>query len=119
MIALKKYFNKVIGGVDPDNLPKGMVIRNNVLRINGKELFDLYQTYGLPIEIAQEIMKEWGVAFDEQTMKEAEEALKEHQKLSHTSSAGMFKQIIMKKQSDFILRIICFYPDFRRLLIKT
>ena len=91
VIALKRYFNSVIGGIDPENLPEGMTIRGNILRINGKELFDLYQTHGLPIDVSQEIMKDWGVEFDIQTMKEAEDALKEHQKLSQTASAGMFK----------------------------
>jgi alanyl-tRNA synthetase len=89
--ALKKIFGRVIGGVDPDNLPKGMVLEGNKMRIDGSELFHIYETHGLPIEISQEIMKGWGVAFDEQTMQEANKAMKKHQQLSRTASAGKFK----------------------------
>lgn len=41
--------------------------------------------------MSQEIMTEWGITFDEQTIKEAEEAFKQHQELSRTSSEGKFK----------------------------
>ena len=68
-----------------------MVVKGNIIRIKGDELVYLYQTYGLPIEEAQEIMTEWGVAFDEETMKEASEAIKQHQEKSRTSVTGMFK----------------------------
>ena len=86
--ALKKIYGRAIGGIDPDNLPKGMVIESNKMKINGEELFNIYQTYGLPIEISQEIMAGWGIAFDQETI---EEAFKKHQKLSRTASAGKFK----------------------------
>ena len=92
--ALKKIFGKAIGGVDPEN-PKGIIVQGNKIRINGNELFYIYETYGLPIEISQEIMSGWGVEFDKQTMIEANEsfnkAMKKHQELSRTASAGKFK----------------------------
>lgn len=88
---LKKIFGRAIGGVDPENLPKGMCIEDNKIRINGNEVFHIYETYGLPIEISQEIMKDWGLAFDEQTMKEAEEAFKRHQELSRAGAEQKFK----------------------------
>lgn len=88
---LKRIFGNVIGGADPENLPKGMILRGNVLRINGNEVFHIYETYGLPIEISQEIMKGWGVAFDEQTMQEAKEAFQKHQELSKQGADKKFK----------------------------
>jgi len=88
---LKKIYGTAIGGVDPENLPKGMVIQNNVMRADGKRIFHIYETYGLPVEMSQEIMKEWGIAFDEQTIKEAKEELKKHQELSRAGAAGKFK----------------------------
>jgi len=89
--ALKKFFNKAVGGIDPENLPEGMILRGNKLRVSGKEVFDLRQTYGVPVEISQEIMKGWGVEFDNQTIEEEALAFKEHQEKSRTAAAGKFK----------------------------
>lgn len=50
--------------------------------------FDLYQSYGFPIEITEELYKERGLKFDKQ---EFEAELKKHQDLSRTASKGMFK----------------------------
>ncbi len=86
---LKKFFNKAIGGVDPDNLPKGS-IRNNIIRIPGQEIFRLYETYGIRPEVCQEIMTDWGVRFDDQTMKECEEAMKKHQEKSRAGAKSKF-----------------------------
>lgn len=87
--TLKKIFGRAIAGVDPENLPKGMVIENNVLRIDGKKVFHLYETYGIPPELSQEIMAEWGVRFDDQTMRECKEAFRQHQEISR---AGVKKK---------------------------
>ena len=89
--ALKRIFNKAIGGVDPENLSAGMKIENNIIRVDGREVFKIYETYGLPPEISQELMSGWGLRFDEQTMKECEEARIKHKELSRTTSAGVFK----------------------------
>ncbi len=88
---LKKLFNRAVGGIDPENVSSGVILDGNILRINGNDVFHIYETYGLPIEISQEIMKGWGVAFDEQTMQEAKAAFIKHQELSRTGSAGKFK----------------------------
>lgn len=56
--------------------------------ITGKEAFDLYQTYGFPIEMVRELAKEKTMVVDE---KEFQKELKSHQELSRTASAGMFK----------------------------
>ena len=56
--------------------------------ITGAEAFDLYQTYGFPIEITKELAAEKGVKVDE---KRFEYELKKHQELSRTASAGKFK----------------------------
>ncbi len=56
--------------------------------ISGKLAFDLYQTYGFPLEITKEIAREKGMNVDEGGF---EEELKKHQDLSRTASAGMFK----------------------------
>ncbi len=56
--------------------------------IDGKEAFNLYQTYGFPIELTKELAKEQGIIVDE---KEFEQELAKHQELSRTASAGRFK----------------------------
>lgn len=56
--------------------------------ISGKEVFNLYQTYGFPLEITREIAKEKGKEIDE---KGFGEELEKHQELSKTASAGQFK----------------------------
>ncbi len=50
--------------------------------------FILFTTYGFPIEITKELAQEKGIEIDE---KKFYEELKQHQDLSRTSSAGMFK----------------------------
>lgn len=56
--------------------------------LNGKEVFDLYQTHGFPFELTKELAGEKGVKVDE---KGFHEEFKKHQELSRTASAGMFK----------------------------
>ncbi|KKQ46405.1 MAG: alanyl-tRNA synthetase [Candidatus Moranbacteria bacterium GW2011_GWC2_37_8] len=56
--------------------------------ISGKDAFDLYQTYGFPLELTIELANEKNVTVDEV---EFNEELKKHQELSRTASAGMFK----------------------------
>lgn len=57
-------------------------------KIDGKEAFLLYQSYGFPIEMTQELAKEKNSSVN---LKEFEEELKKHQELSQTASAGKFK----------------------------
>ncbi|HLN19278.1 MAG TPA: alanine--tRNA ligase [Patescibacteria group bacterium] len=58
-------------------------------------LFDLYQTYGFPIEMVFEEMMKEGINIDNEGRKKIEEKfnglLEKHQELSRTASAGMFK----------------------------
>ncbi len=56
--------------------------------ISGVEAFDLYQSYGFPIEMTIELAKEKDVQVDE---KGFYQELEKHQVLSRTASAGKFK----------------------------
>jgi len=60
-------------------------------QINDKLLFDLYQTYGFPLEISQEILAEEGRPISKQDIKGFKKEKKKHQQLSRTASVGMFK----------------------------
>jgi len=59
--------------------------------LTGKQLFDLYQSFGFPLELSLEIAKENGVEIASGAENEFQENLKKHQDLSRTASAGMFK----------------------------
>jgi alanyl-tRNA synthetase len=56
--------------------------------ISGPEAFDLYQSYGFPIEMTRELAAEQGLTVDEAGYAKAAAA---HQELSRTASAGIFK----------------------------
>ncbi|MBP9728313.1 MAG: alanine--tRNA ligase [Candidatus Moranbacteria bacterium] len=56
--------------------------------LSGKDAFDLFATYGFPLEMTQELAKEQSVAIDESAFREE---FKKHQDLSRTASAGKFK----------------------------
>jgi len=57
-------------------------------KMDGKKAFDLYQTFGFPFEVTEEIFREKGEDLNHQQF---EEEFKKHQSLSRTASAGMFK----------------------------
>jgi alanyl-tRNA synthetase len=56
--------------------------------INCKDAFLLYQSYGFPIEMTQEIAEEKGIKIDKEGFKKE---CNFHQELSRTSAAGKFK----------------------------
>ncbi len=56
--------------------------------IGGKLAFDLYQTYGFPLELIKELAGEQSFAVDEQGFTEE---FKKHQEKSRTAAAGKFK----------------------------
>ncbi|MBI2066331.1 alanine--tRNA ligase [Candidatus Woesebacteria bacterium] len=53
--------------------------------------FDLYQSYGIPYEVSEELFHDAGRALTEKDKKDFEEKLAKHQKLSRELSAGVFK----------------------------
>jgi alanyl-tRNA synthetase len=69
-------------------LEKGEREFNKLREINGKNAFNLYQTYGFPIEMIKELAKERKMEVNEAEFKEE---LKKHQELSRTAAAGKFK----------------------------
>jgi alanyl-tRNA synthetase len=71
-------------------LAKGIKIiqTTSAAAINGKFAFDLYQSYGFPLEITEELVKEQGITVDRDDFR-AE--FKKHQDISRTGSQGLFK----------------------------
>jgi len=69
-------------------LEKGEREFNKLKEVSGKDAFNLYQTYGFPIEMIKELAQEKGIEVDEDEFKEE---LRKHQELSRTAAAGKFK----------------------------
>ncbi|MDD2822687.1 MAG: alanine--tRNA ligase [Candidatus Daviesbacteria bacterium] len=69
-------------------LDAGLKEINKIEKIDGKKAFDLYQTYGFPLEITEELFKLKGQNVDHA---EFEKEFNAHKELSRTASAGMFK----------------------------
>jgi alanyl-tRNA synthetase len=71
-------------------LEKGMVEFEKIAScdISGEAAFNLYQSYGFPLEITTELASERGVKVDSEGFYKE---LKKHQDLSRTASAGKFK----------------------------
>ena len=59
--------------------------------ITGVGAFNLYQTYGFPLELSIEELQNRGIAVDDKVSKEFAEELTRHQDKSRTASSGMFK----------------------------
>lgn len=72
-------------------LNAGLKILKSKKEITGKDLFDLYQSYGLPMEIAAEEAKNLDININNETIEQFNNLMEEHQDLSRTASAGMFK----------------------------
>ena len=69
--------------------------------LNGKEAFDLYQSFGFPWELTKELAEQAGQTVDK---KQFEQEFKKHQELSRTASAGQFKGGLAS-HSDRIIRL--------------
>ncbi len=64
--------------------------------VSGKKAFDIYQRFGIPLEIIQEELAKHLLLVDEKEFKEcfqkgSKEELKKHQELSRTAAVGKFK----------------------------
>lgn len=71
-----------------ETLNKGLSLIEKLEAVSGKEAFDLYQSYGFPAELTEELLKEKGLEFDKE---EFRKEFEKHRELSRTASAGMFK----------------------------
>jgi alanyl-tRNA synthetase len=72
-------------------LKEGLKVLNSYSNITAKNLFDLYQSFGLPLEISIEELQNQGKAIDNSTIEQFNDLIFQHQELSRTASAGMFK----------------------------
>ncbi|PIZ80011.1 hypothetical protein COX99_03495 [Candidatus Pacearchaeota archaeon CG_4_10_14_0_2_um_filter_31_10] len=72
-------------------LEKGLKVFENIIKdkkLDGKEAFLLYQSYGFPIELTEDLCKEKNIKIDKGGY---EKELAKHQELSRTASSETFK----------------------------
>lgn len=69
------------------SLEKGLKEIQKLDDVNGKSAFDLYQTFGFPLELTMELVKQKGQTLDRLQF---EEEFKKHQELSRAASVGKF-----------------------------
>lgn len=79
-----KEFEKLLKGFQMAEAKTG----NKITEISGKQAFKLYDTYGFPLEITQELAKENNLTVDE---KGFIEAFTKHQELSRAGAEQKFK----------------------------
>ena len=65
--------------------------KENNNELQGKLLFDLYQSFGFPLELSLEIARGKNIGIADSAQKSFFDNLKQHQDMSRTASAGMFK----------------------------
>lgn len=78
-------------------LKQGLKEVAKIDQIDGKKAFDLYQTYGFPLEITEELFLEKGQQINHEDF-EAE--FEKHRALSQTSAKGMFKGGLQDHSDD-------------------
>jgi alanyl-tRNA synthetase len=69
-------------------IENGLKMLDKMESVSAKEAFDLYQSYGFPIEVTEEILTAKGLTIDK---KAYQEEFDKHKDNSRTTSAGSFK----------------------------
>lgn len=82
------------------SLDKGLKILKQTKTMDARLAFDLYQTYGFPLEITKELLAKKGETFDQKAF---EEEFKKHQNLSRRQSAGKFKGGLADQKAKTIM----------------
>ncbi len=93
---LNSYKSKIWDTLDEEitkfnrTLDEGLrlILANKESKINGKNAFDYYQTYGYPLELTRELALQHNIDFTEEGFEEASRA---HQEKSRISSSAIFK----------------------------
>ena len=71
-----------------ESLTRGLRELEKIEKVSGKVAFDLYQSFGFPLETTLDVLSQRGETLNK---KEFEKEFEKHKALSRTASAGMFK----------------------------
>ncbi len=83
-----KFMKTLINGEREFNKIATKIKQSNKYTIEGKDIFNLYETYGFPPEVSKELAQEQNLKVDEE---EFEKLFKEHQEKSRLGSEQKFK----------------------------
>jgi len=99
--ALPRINQQITGEVDKfrKTLEKGLNVIRKMPKLNGKLAFFMYEAFGFPWELTEEIALERGQQIERQQF---EEEFKKHQELSRTASKGMFKGGLQDRSEQVI-----------------
>ncbi len=87
--GIKKKENDIIDIVQKEEEKFEKTLEEGLKQFEkGLDAFELYTSYGFPLELTLELAKEKGIRID---VEQFDQKFKEHQNLSRTASAGMFK----------------------------
>jgi len=78
-------------------LDRGLKEIDKFEKLDGKRAFFLYESYGFPLELTEEIAKDRGQEIDQKVF---EKEFSKHKELSRTASAGMFKGGLVDASKD-------------------
>jgi len=84
-------------------LDRGLKKLNDLLKdkkkevIEGEEAFDLYQSYGFPLELTEELVQEKGFSVDKEGFKKA---MKEHKEISRAGAEKKFSGVGIDKLEE-------------------
>lgn len=97
----EKLFSKTLGkGVE--KFDKLVIGENKKRKLSGEDLFDLFQTYGFPIELSLEIAKEKGVAFEDNYKSNFKSALNKHRQISRKGVDKKFKSGLADRKEETV-----------------
>ncbi len=80
--------NEIVSVVNSEQEKFGKSLQQGLKMLDKVSPFDLFQTYGFPIEVTEELYSQSGKTLDRETF---DAQMKAHQDSSRTASAGMFK----------------------------
>ncbi len=89
--GLRKFEKRIKGSFGQVGFGESQIVKDARPSISGDEIFDLYQTYGFPVELSLELAEEKNIILAEGALEMTKKLMLEHQEKSRTASAGMFK----------------------------
>ena len=94
-IEINKFEQAIEGGIKEFNRVTANLKQGDI--IDGKTAFRLFDTFGFPIELTEELASEKGIKVDK---KGYNDAFMEHQQKSRDNSGAMFKGGVAETQSE-------------------